>query len=63
MIFGITVVHQNVLEILKKKILVLAEGLTDDINDRMRKFTITFTKSKTKVCLNLHCNIDESICT
>ena len=44
--------------------LVLAEGPTDDINGGIgpaeKKFSINFSKAKTKFCLSLHYNGDNS---
>ena len=48
----------------RNKFLVLDEGLTDGINrgfgSPVRKFSINFTNSKTKICLDLHCSVDNS---
>ena len=48
----------------KKKVLVFSEGPAGGINDRTgsaeKKFSINFSRAKTKFCLSLHYNGDES---
>ena len=48
----------------KKKFLVFGEGPADGINDSTdsaeKKLSINFSKTKTKFCLSLHYNGDES---
>ena len=45
---------------------MLDEGLTDDINGSVstaeQTFSIKFSKEKTKFCLSLHYNHDNSFC-
>ena len=54
----------NHLIVTKNNFLVLREGPTDGINDRIgateQKFGINFTKAKTKFYLSLHYNDDNS---
>ena len=48
----------------KNDFLVLIGGSTDDINDSVgaaeQKFSINFSKARTKFCLSLHYNHDNS---
>ena len=48
----------------KNKLLVLGEGATFGINERLgspeKKFSINFSEANTKVCLSLHYNADNS---
>ena len=56
----LAIVHQCILIIRKKDILVFGEGLTQGLNDtaitRKAKYSIKFTRSRKKIYLSLHCN-------
>ena len=58
------IVHHLILIIAKLFFLLLGEGPIDDINDSIsaaeKKFSIIFSKVKTKLCLSLHYNGDDS---
>ena len=59
-IFGVDNSSSSHAENRKNNVLVLREGPTDNLNDRVgepeQKFSINFSKTKTKICLNLHHN-------
>ena len=59
------IVYHLILIITKITFLVLVEGPTDDINGSIggvgNMFSINFSKAKTKFCLSLHCNGDNSL--
>ena len=44
----------------KNKFLVLREGVNGSFGSPEKKFSINFSKSNTKFCLNLHYNADNS---
>ena len=63
-IFGVANSSSSHTDNCKNNFLVLGEGPTDDINDSIgaaeKKFSINFSKAKTKLCLSLHYNRDNS---
>ena len=63
-IFAVHSISSSYFIIEKITILVLGEGPTDGINDRIgaaeKEFSINFSKPKTELCLCLHYSGDES---
>ena len=60
----LTIVHYLILTIAKIIFLILGEGLTFGVDgsfgSQEKKFTSNFAKAKTKFCLSLHYNNDNS---
>ena len=63
-VFGVGNGSSSHVDNLKNSFLVLREGSTDNIFGNVdtaeQKFTINFSKAKTKFCLGLHCTGDSS---
>ena len=63
-VFGVGIGSSSHVDNLKNSFLVLREGPTDNIfgsaDTVEQKFTINFSKAKTKFCLGLHCSGDNN---